>query len=148
MFCSFNSCYFLSLTGVPAGAGVRADVLELFEELEEAQANLSQMERLIEKMPESQLTNYKRQELRENKISRHSDKAEEYMASNDWITSNGLKIKRLTFYDLLGKIAFKHCDGVVKVRQAPGPHEMKTDSVSYCMFILVILELYICKLRR
>lgn len=115
---------------MPAGAGVRPDVIELFEELEEAQNNLSQLEALVERMPESQLTSYKKKELKENQISRHADRAEEYMGSRDWISNNGLKVKRLTFFDILGKVAFKHCDGVVKVRHPPGPDEMKTDSVS------------------
>lgn len=82
-------------------------------------------------MPDVKSINYKKNELQKNKLSRHVDKAEEYMGSNDWIQSNGLKIKRLTFYDLLGKVAFKHCDGVVRVQHAPRPDEWKTDAVSH-----------------
>ena len=38
--------------GIPPGAGVREDVVLLFEELEEARNNLQQLEILIERTPE------------------------------------------------------------------------------------------------
>ena len=38
--------------GIPPGAGVREDVVRLFEELEEARNNLLQLDILIEKTPE------------------------------------------------------------------------------------------------
>ena len=38
--------------GMPPGAGVREDVILLFEELEEARSNLAQVQRLIEEYPE------------------------------------------------------------------------------------------------
>lgn len=108
---------------------MRKDVIELFEETEEAQSNLSQIETLIEKMPDAKLSQYNK-ELKAKNFSRHNDRAEEYMRSSDWIDTNGLKIKRLTFFDLLGKVAFRHCDGVIKVQTAPHPDEYKTDAVS------------------
>lgn len=65
-------------------------------------------------------------------MSRHVEKAEEYMGSSDWLNVNGLKTKKLTFYDLLGKVAFRHCDGVVNLKKAPAPDVPKTDAVSFC----------------
>jgi len=47
-----------NFAGVPAGAGVRPDVLRLFEEIEEAQSTLAQMETVISTMPNSKLTIY------------------------------------------------------------------------------------------
>ena len=38
--------------GIPPGAGVREDVVLLFEEMEEARNNLQQLEILIERSPE------------------------------------------------------------------------------------------------
>ena len=38
--------------GVPAGAGVREDVILIFEEVEEARNNLAQVRMLIERAPE------------------------------------------------------------------------------------------------
>lgn len=52
------------------------------------------------------------------------------MGSADWLNVNGLKVKKLGFYDLLGKVAFRHCDGVVNVKRAPAPTDHKTDAVS------------------
>ena len=39
--------------GVPPGAGIREDVIVLFEELEEARNNLAQIQSLIEEYPEN-----------------------------------------------------------------------------------------------
>ena len=39
--------------GVPPGAGMREDVILLFEELEEARNNLSQVQGMIEEYPDS-----------------------------------------------------------------------------------------------
>jgi len=76
------------------------------------------------------LSSTENKDLRPNSMARHTDNAEEYMGSRDWIGVNGLKIKRLSFYDLLGKVAFRHCDGVVRLQDAPEPEEFKTDAVS------------------
>ena len=65
-------------------------------------------------------------------MSRHIDSAVEYMGSADWLNINGLKAKKLTFNDLLGKVAFRHCDGVVNLKRAPAHDEYKTDAVSHC----------------
>lgn len=45
--------------GLPPGAGVREDVILIFEELEEARSNLNQIRSLIEKAPEPKKNNLK-----------------------------------------------------------------------------------------
>ena len=42
---------------------------------------------------------------------------------------HGLKGKKLGFYDLLGTLAFKHCDGVVDIQRPPDGLD-GTDAVS------------------
>lgn len=71
-----------------------------------------------------------KQELSSKNMSRHINRAEEYMGSSDWLNVHGLKVKKLSFFDLLGKVAFRHCDGVVNVKRAPAPDDPKTDAVS------------------
>jgi hypothetical protein len=39
--------------GVPPGAGVRDDVITLFEEMEEARNNLSQIQAMMDRLPEN-----------------------------------------------------------------------------------------------
>ena len=58
--------------------------------------------------------------------------SETYMSSREWIERNGLKAKKLGFYDVLGGVAFKHKDGVVDLRHAPSHinSEYQTDAVS------------------
>ena len=41
------------------------------------------------------------------------------MSSKQWLARHGLKAKRLSFYDFLQTLAFKHCDGVVDIKHAP-----------------------------
>ena len=40
--------------GVPPGAGIREDVIELFEELEEARNSLTQMQALMQELPKQE----------------------------------------------------------------------------------------------
>ncbi len=60
---------------------------------------------------------------------RLSNRSETYMSSQEWLARYGLKAKHLGFYDVLATCAFKHRDGVVDVRRAPGS-EPQTDAVS------------------
>ena len=54
------------------------------------------------------------------------------MNSREWLERNGLKAKRLGFYDILANVAFKHTDGVVDLRHPPRHElsEIQTDAVS------------------
>lgn len=119
--------------GIPAGAGVREDVMELFEELEEARNNLAQIQGLIEDIPNTQ-----RSSSRENKmkfasnllpIKGMSGKNEQYMSSREWLELYGLKARKLSFFDVLSGVAFKHRDGIVTVKEGP-QSEFQTDAVS------------------
>lgn len=118
--------------GIPPGAGIREDVLELFEELEEARNNLAQIQGLIEDIPNTQNST-----RRDTKV-RHAShlfafkitdgKNEQYMSSREWLELYGLKARKLSFFDVLSGVAFKHRDGVVAVKEGP-QSEFQTDAV-------------------
>ena len=57
------------------------------------------------------------------------------VSSREWIAKCGLKVKKLGFYDILAGVAFKHQDGVVDIKTAPGTEYMQTDAVSV-LFLL------------
>ncbi|XP_013387557.1 von Willebrand factor A domain-containing protein 3B [Lingula anatina] len=143
--------------GVPQGAGVREDVIKVFEELEEARNTLSQIQALIEDMPDQKMIERTKSDTalssrggyvpRKPLMTRQSsmtdtrgrkavdypppppkEKSEQYMSSKEWLEMNGLKAKKLGFYDILGGVAFKHCDGVVDLNQKPDYHDFQTDA--------------------
>ena len=41
-------------------------------------------------------------------------RGEEFMTSTEWLTRHGIQAKKLTFEDLVGSLAFRHCDGVLR----------------------------------
>ncbi|KAK2176319.1 hypothetical protein NP493_671g01028 [Ridgeia piscesae] len=95
--------------GVPPGAGMREDVMLLFEELEEARNNLAQIQDLIEDYPtqHAKPCPERLQEMEDKSLS-----TETYMSSREWLDKFGLKAKKLGFYDVLAGVAFRHQDGV------------------------------------
>ena len=54
--------------------------------------------------------------------------SELYMSSKQWLQQHSLKRKKLTFYDFLQTVAFKHCDGVTQNLQ---PNPAARDAVSF-----------------
>ena len=68
----------------------------------------------------------------QNENTRCAVRSESYMNSREWLERNGLKAKRLGFYDILANVAFKHTDGVVDLRHPPRHElsEIQTDAVS------------------
>ncbi|CAD5114251.1 DgyrCDS3392 [Dimorphilus gyrociliatus] len=119
--------------GVPPEAGVREDVMELFEELEEARNNLAQIQGLIEDFPLTQRSsnrdNKNRNKTNFQSTSMGNSKNEQYMSSREWLEVYGLKARKLSFFDVLSGVAFKHRDGVVDVKEAPKT-EFQTDAIS------------------
>ncbi|ELT91033.1 hypothetical protein CAPTEDRAFT_168755 [Capitella teleta] len=111
--------------GVPPGAGIRDDVIVLFEELEEARNNLGQIQGLMEGLPESKEGKSSAGQQKE----KSSPGNETYMSSREWLEKHGLKSKGLDFYDILSGVAFKHQDGVVDIRKPPEEDYLQTDSV-------------------
>ena len=67
----------------------------------------------------------------QNEVTHRHVRSESYMSSREWLERNGLKAKRLDFYDILANVAFKHTDGVVDLRQPPRHElsELQTDAV-------------------
>ena len=69
---------------------------------------------------------------RQKELTRAVTQSETYMSSREWLAMYGLTAKRLTLYDALSGVAFKHTDGVVDLRHAPDHtgDQMQTDAVS------------------
>ena len=44
---------------------------------------------------------------------------EEYLSTEEWLKIYGLATKKLQLFDVLSHVAFRHCDGVVDIKQAP-----------------------------
>lgn len=110
--------------GIPPGAGVREDVVLLFEEMEEARNNLQQIEVLIDRTPEpSRILN----EVKSEKVDT-LEKDEQYMSSKEWLTVYGIDARKLNLYEVLSGVAFKHQDGVVEIMEKP--QDNQTDAVS------------------
>ena len=46
-------------------------------------------------------------------------KRDEYMTSKEWLGVYGLNARKLDLFEQLRGVCFKHCDGVVDIRQEP-----------------------------
>ncbi|KAL3878601.1 hypothetical protein ACJMK2_030937 [Sinanodonta woodiana] len=110
--------------GVPAGAGMREDVIQLFEEIEEARNALVPIEALMQSMPEPKIVIESDIEPKEIDYERK----EQYMSSKHWLEKYGLSAKKLELHDVLGGVAFKHQDGVVDLSIKP-PEDTQTDAI-------------------
>ncbi|XP_059179164.1 von Willebrand factor A domain-containing protein 3B-like isoform X2 [Physella acuta] len=113
--------------GLPPGAGVREDVILIFEELEEARSNLNQIRSLIEKAPEPKKNNLKEASL--DQPNRPTTfKEEQNMTSKEWLAVYGLEARKLALDDILSRVAFKHQDGVINCMV---PSESQTNAIIY-----------------
>ncbi|CAL1540981.1 unnamed protein product [Lymnaea stagnalis] len=123
-----------TIGGIPPGAGVREDVIFIFEELEEARSNLTQIRMLIDKVPEpgrssagNIFQSFYFYEPPKTKRSL-SSKDEQYMSSKEWLDVYGLEVRKLGLYDILSTVAFKHQDGIMDSMHPPNT-ETQTDAV-------------------
>ncbi|XP_074651656.1 von Willebrand factor A domain-containing protein 3B-like [Tubulanus polymorphus] len=114
--------------GVPAGAGCREDVILLFEELEEARNTLSQIQSILSDLPDPK-TPLPAVSADVNNVQTTVENREQYMASKEWLETHGIKAKKLGFYDVLGGVAFKHCDGIVGLKDPPARTDEQTDAI-------------------
>ena len=48
-----------------------------------------------------------------------SERDEQYMGTKQWLGIYGLCARRLELWDVLGSVAFKHCDGIVDLKVKP-----------------------------
>ncbi|XP_064636642.1 von Willebrand factor A domain-containing protein 3B-like isoform X2 [Lineus longissimus] len=117
--------------GIPAGAGCREDVILLFEELEDARNTLQQVQALLTEIPDPKqiCDNPPDRFSFDQSSSSGSSRPEQYMGSKEWLDRNGMSCKRLGFFDILSGVAFKHCDGVIDLKEAPTDEELQTDAV-------------------
>ena len=60
--------------------------------------------------------------------------SEDYMTSRQWLEVHGVKASKLMFRDLVGSLAFRHCNGRV---QMPRPSKLSTGSVEMVSAISV-----------
>ncbi|XP_071510905.1 von Willebrand factor A domain-containing protein 3B-like [Diadema antillarum] len=122
---SYNHDTKAPLSGVPPGAGTREDVINMWQELEEARAILGEVQTILEHVPDT------RQDVPDEEpleTGPQKERSEQYMSSKEWLFKRGLKARRLDVYDVLATCSFRHCDGVVDIKQAP--HNDFTDAES------------------
>ncbi|XP_076446673.1 von Willebrand factor A domain-containing protein 3B-like isoform X2 [Babylonia areolata] len=112
--------------GVGPGAGVRPDVVLLFEEMEQARNNLQQVEVLIDRTPEPNkaLTGADRAKAERAETE---ERDEQHMSSKQWLSVYGIDARKLSLQDVLSSVAFRHQDGVVEVLEKPPDNQ--TDAV-------------------
>lgn len=116
--------------GIPPGAGVREDILLLFQEMEEARNNLIQIKKLIGMTPEPNIV---LESAFESELAPQVDTErinEQYMSSRHWLDKHGLAAKKLELFDALSSVAFHHRDGVVDLQSHP-LDEYQTDALRY-----------------
>nr|XP_006818317.1 PREDICTED: von Willebrand factor A domain-containing protein 3B-like [Saccoglossus kowalevskii] len=121
---AYNSDQKLLHGGVPPGAGMRDDVVKLWEELEEARNTLSEIQLLSEDAVEGKGESAGMNDSETRDVFR----GDQYLTSKEWLSKHGLDAKKLGFFDVLAGVAFKHCDGVVDVKRPPD--EEVTDASS------------------
>lgn len=74
-------------------------------------------------------------EVTEETKGPQKERSEQYMSSKEWLAKRGLKPRKLDLYDVLATCSFRHCDGVVDIKQAP--HTDYTDAVSSFTILLL-----------
>ncbi|XP_052792048.1 von Willebrand factor A domain-containing protein 3B-like [Mya arenaria] len=128
--------------GIPPGAGVREDVILLFQQMEEARNNLLQIQKLITITPEPNVVLEAMQPSSKKELGKFqfvSELApqvdssminEQYMSSCHWLAKYGLGARKLELYDALAAVAFHHRDGVVDLQTHPG-EECQTDALRF-----------------
>ena len=108
--------------GAPPGAGVKSDLMQVFEEIQLAKETLDNLKSLSETMSKTNSVASKKvmpSELHKvlNKKTKQND--EEYCTSKEWLLKHGLSVKKLDLFDVLNSVSFRHCDGVVELKKEP-----------------------------
>ena len=106
--------------GVPSGAGVKSDLMLVFEEIQTAKESLEHLNAIIETMKNDQSPT---KNLIRASLGSEPTKAklanEEYQSSKEWLVKQSLISRKLHVFDVLSQVSFRHCDGVVDVKQEP-----------------------------
>jgi hypothetical protein len=143
-----------SFGGAPPGAGVKTDLLLIFEEIQTAKETLDNLNELIQSMKKinsQKLTlNSSRQQsaphVQSSRSAKQSD--DEYLTSKEWLMKYGLSAKKLDLFDALNTVGFRHCDGVVDLKKEPitgkvffvgeGKRYYQGDAVSTCVGCILV----------
>ncbi|ESO98870.1 hypothetical protein LOTGIDRAFT_114133, partial [Lottia gigantea] len=119
--------------GMPEGAGIREDVLLLFEEFEEARNTNQFIEDLIKEGdwdPPKKKDEDPKKAAR--KLARMIQRKESSMGSAEWLKRYGLEANKLEFHDALAKVTFDHVEGVTNSFNAPEGQDKKLVDAIYC----------------
>lgn len=114
-----------SYGGAPPGAGVKSDLMVVFEEIQLAQETLENLKALVESMSRTNASEKKEQQLSSRMLTSKSGERdiskidEEYLTSKEWIQKHGIQARKLELFDALSQVCFRHCDGVVDVKKEP-----------------------------
>lgn len=104
--------------GAPPGSGVKTDLMLVFEEIQLTIETLENINALIESM--NQVENSKSYhfgtKIKEN-INKIKNVDEQYLTSKEWLLKHGLSSRNLDLFNVLSKVCFRHCDGVVGIKK-------------------------------
>lgn len=106
--------------GVPSGAGIKKDLMIIFDEIEFAR----ECQECIKTVLETMHRNKSQQQYSESVVLSQKSQSvsrldEEYLTSKQWLAKNGLGAKGLDLFDVLKQVCFRHCDGVVDLKKEP-----------------------------
>ncbi|KAF2986418.1 hypothetical protein EK904_003682 [Melospiza melodia maxima] len=106
----------------PLVAGVCEDVFLIWKELEEAKSTVRQVQEILSEsdQPASQ------DDKGDHPLSKHI--TDEYLTSEKWLQTYGLKAQKLTLYDALADSVFHHVDGPVGINTEPEDERSQTDA--------------------
>eukprot|EP00794_Sanderia_malayensis_P007171 gene7171-7977_t len=103
------------------GYGLREDVMKIWEELDQSRNTLAEIQALLVEFESPQKAMKAISDAKPPKVEvdKRESKGELYMGSKQWLTRHGLKSKKLSFFDFLHTLTFKHCDAVVDIQHPP-----------------------------
>jgi len=119
--------------GLPAGLN-DSDTQLVFDELDKARDTLAQIQALQIEMGGA----YHHGNDEPLTVSNDS------MTSGQWLGEHGLKCSKLMFEDLVGSLAFKHCNGTIQIPRPP--KHMRGDKVEVVSSL--ILSISSCALLK
>uniref|UniRef100_A0A8C3MKB9 Uncharacterized protein n=1 Tax=Geospiza parvula TaxID=87175 RepID=A0A8C3MKB9_GEOPR len=107
----------------PLVAGVCEDVFLIWKELEEARSTVRQVQEML---PESDQSASQDADKGDHPLSKHI--TDEYLTSEKWLQTYGLKAQKLTLYDALADSVFQHVNGPVDINTKAEDECSQTDA--------------------
>lgn len=120
--------------GAPPGSGIKTDLMLVFEEIQLAMETLENINALIESMNRVQNANtYQSEKINNDNLKTLKNRDEQYLTSKEWLIKHGLSPRNLDLFDVLSKVCFRHCDGVVDIKKEPlnGKVFVLADGITY-----------------